>query len=253
MKAMVLCAGYGTRLGPLTEKTPKPMLPLHGIPLLEYILRQLAAHGFDQIVINVHAMADSFEKYFKDGSMLGIQLIYSHEPNLLGTAGGVKKVEEIFKNDESFLIHYGDLLTNQNLSDILNFHQKKDALATLLLHKRIGSNSAVALDDDQRITAFLERPTPEERRTLVSPWVNSGICVVKSKFLKEIPHSVPCDLARDIFPKLVSRGSLYGFPLTGFRHAIDSPERFSMANKIVSEKGRELFPWLGDHEQKVFS
>ena len=241
---MVLCAGYGTRLGHLTQNMPKPMLRLKGIPVLEYIIRQLAVHGFDNIVINLHVSPEIFEEYFQSGSRFGVTLTYSYETELMGTAGGVKKAERYFRAGGPFLIHYGDVLTEQDFSEMLHFHREKRALATLLLHWRRLSNSVIGLNSNGRITAFLERPTAAERQALLSPWVNSGICLVNGEFLDEIPAAMPCDLAKDIFPRLASRKCLYGFPLRGFRCALDSPERFAEAGKIISEKGSVMFKWL---------
>ncbi|MCX6006830.1 MAG: nucleotidyltransferase family protein, partial [Chloroflexi bacterium] len=206
MKAMVLCAGYGTRLGDLTRDIPKPMLPLDGRPLLEYILRHLARNGFDQIAINLHFLPEMIRDYFGDGSRFGVQLVYSYEAELLDTAGGVKRMESFFSQEDLFLVQYGDVLTDQNLTEMIEFHRARQALATLLIHQRAHSNSIVTLDEERRIVGFLERPTEEARRGVDSVWVNSGICICGSEFLDAIPANTPCDLPRDIFPKLVESG-----------------------------------------------
>ena len=233
MRAMVLSAGYGTRLGNLTQATPKPMLFLQERPLLEYIVSNLSKHSFNQILINLHFMPDVIRDYFGDGSHWDVSLTYSYEAELLGTAGGVKKMEHWLRQGDEFLVHYGDIITDQDLTAMLRFHHEHRALATLLLHQRTNSNSVVSLDGKGRIVGFLERPDEQARRNVDSPWVNSGICICAPEFLEFIPADVPCDLPRDIFPKLVGGGRLYGFPLSGYRCAVDSPERLAEASAAI--------------------
>jgi len=235
MRAMVLSAGYGTRLGDVTRETPKPMLRLEGRPLLEYIICHLARHSFNQIAVNLHYMPDGIRDYFGDGSRLGVELVYSYEPELLGTAGGVKKMEGFLRAGEAFIIHYGDVLTDQDFTAMLHFHRERKALVTLLVHQRARSNSVVSLDREGRIIGFLERPTEEARRRVQSPWVNSGICICDPQFLDEIPADVASDLPRDIFPKLIDSNRLFGFPLSGYRCALDSPDRLAEARAAIAD------------------
>lgn len=236
MRAMILCAGYGTRLGEHTLEFPKPMLPLQGHPVLEYIISHLAHHGFNNIAVNLHFMPEVIRSYFGDGSRWNVALTYSYEPELLGTAGGVKKMENFLRHGDAFLVHYGDILTDQDFNAMLRFHREHRSLATLLLHQRRHSNSVVSLDEEGRIISFLERPTEQSRRCVNSTWVNSGICICDPEFLDAIPANVPCDLPRDIFPKLIDSGRLYGFPLSGYRCAIDSQERLTEAMTALAEK-----------------
>ena len=232
---MVLCAGYGTRLGGLTRETPKPMLLLQERPMLEYIICHLARHGFSRIAINLHFMPDAIQDYFGDGSRLGVELVYSYELELLGTAGGVKKMADFLSAGGAFMVHYGDVLADQDFTAMLHFHRERNALATLLLHQRARSNSVVTLDEEGHITGFLERPTEEARRGVESPWVNSGICICDPQFLDAIPADVACDLPRDIFPRLIDSGRLYGFPLSGYRCAVDSPGRLAEARAAIAD------------------
>lgn len=242
MRAMVLSAGFGTRLGDLTREIPKPMLPLHGRPILSYILAHLRGHGFDEIGINLHFKPEIVRGHFGDGSSLGVKLTYSDEAQLLGTAGGVKKMEPFLRGSDPFLVHYGDIITDQDFTALLRAHQARGALATLLLHQRARSNSVVSLDGESRIIGFLERPTEEARRGVQSSWVNSGICLCSPEIFEHIPAGVACDLPRDIFIKLVPTGRLFGFPLSGYRCAIDSPERLEEAKAAIAE-GRCATDW----------
>ena len=235
MKAMVLCAGFGTRLGDLTRELPKPMLSLGDHPLLAYLLSHLQSQGFDQVAVNLHFLPETIRQWFGDGSRWQLELAYSHEETLLGTAGGVKRMATFFENEKAFLVQYGDVLTDQDFSALVRFHRERGALATLLLHQRAKSNSVVSLDPDGRIIGFLERPTEEARQAVQSPWVNSGICVCSPEILQSIPPNRACDLPRDIFTLLVPTGRLFGFPLSGYRCAIDSPARLAEARAALAE------------------
>jgi mannose-1-phosphate guanylyltransferase/phosphomannomutase len=235
MKAMVLCAGYGTRLGDLTQETPKPMLPVAGTPLLEHILRHLIRHQFDRIAVNLHFRAEVIRDYFGDGSRWGGHIEYSYEPELLGTAGGVKNMEAFFANEEAFLVQYGDVLTDQDFTAMYQFHRKRQALATLLVHRRAGSNSIVEIDEGSRVVRFLERPNSEERRLAASDWVFSGVTIGGPELLETILPATFCDLPRDIFTRLASTGRLLAFPITGWRCAVDSPERLAEARAVVGK------------------
>lgn len=235
MKAMVLCAGFGTRLGDLTRTLPKPLLRVHKHPIIAYILSHLSGQGIREVAINVHYRPDLIQDYIGDGRRWGLSVAYSHEPELLGTAGGVKKMAAFFKREEAFLVYYGDILTDQDFGGMLAFHQQHRALATLLLHQRARSNSMAILDAHQRITGFLERPTEEVRQGINTPWVNSGICLCHSDILDFIPPDTPCDLPRDVFTKLAGQGRLFGYPLSGYRCAIDSPERLEQARRALRD------------------
>jgi len=184
---MVLCAGYGTRLGELTRMTPKPLLPLNGRPLLEYIIAHLARHEYNEVAVNLHFMPEKVREFLGDGSRWGIHIEYSDEPELLGTAGGLKKMERFLRDGDAFLVQYGDILTDQDFTAMLAFHRERDALATLLVHRRERSNSIVATDGDQRIVGFWERPDDKTRRSVGSSWVNSAVCICDRTVLDMIP------------------------------------------------------------------
>ena len=235
MKALVLCAGYGTRLGDLAREIPKPMLPICGKPLLTYTLRYLAHYSFNQVAINLHFKPEVIADYFGDGSKFGVVLHYSYEETLLGTAGAVKKLESYFADVEDFLVMYGDLLIDQDLTALMNFHCAKRASATLLLHQRAGSNSLVQMDETNRITDFIERPAEAERREAPYPWVNSGLQILNRRMLAYIPAGRPADLPRDVYIPALEQEPIYGFPLTGYRCAIDSPARYAEAQDAVAQ------------------
>jgi mannose-1-phosphate guanylyltransferase/phosphomannomutase len=211
------------------------MLPLPERPLLAYLLAHLRAQGFDQIAVNLHFLPETIRAYFGDGSEMGVALTYVHEARLLGTAGGIKNMEGFLRESDPFLVQYGDVVTDQDFTAMLRFHRQRCPLATLLLHRRARSNSVVSLDREGRITGFLERPSEEARRGVESNWVNSGICLCGPEIFAHIPAGTACDLPRDIFSKLVGTERLFGFPLSGYRCAIDSPERLAEARAAIVE------------------
>ena len=235
MKALVLCAGYGTRLGDLTREVPKPMLPICGEPLLAYTLRYLAHYGFDQVAINLHFKPKIIVDYFGHGSKFGVTLHYSYEEVLLGTAGAVKNLESYFSNVDDFLVMYGDLLTDQNLTALMEFHRAKQARATLLLHQRAESNSLVQMDETNLIIGFVERPTEAERQAAPYPWVNSALQILNRRMLAHISSGQSADLPRDVYIPMLKQEPIYGFPLTGYRCAIDSPSRYAEVQAAVAE------------------
>ena len=166
---------------------------------------------------------------------MGLRLTYSHEPQLLGTAGGTKKMESFFRGPEPFLVQYGDVVTNQDFTGMLDFHQQRGALATLLVHRRPGSNSALSVNAAGRIERFLERPSEVERSTVQEAWVFSGITICQPELLDFIPPQAFCDFPRDVFVRLTGTQRLYAFPLTGQRTAVDSPDRLAEARRKVAE------------------
>jgi len=237
--AMVLCAGYGTRLKQYTQNTPKPMLLLGGKPLLEYTIEHLSGYGIDNIIINLNYLADQITSYFSDGSRWGVNISYSYEESLLGTAGAVKKVEDLLQDDD-FLVIYGDVISNQDYGDFIDFHKsKKDAVASIIVHKRAGSNSLVEMDRQHRITEFVERPE-SSRNDPDKNWVNSGLYGFNIKILDYIPQGIFCDFPRDIFPELVAEGSIFGYKLKGYRCSVDSPERYE---KVQDDLAKGVLKW----------
>lgn len=243
MKAIVLSAGFGSRLGEMTRDIPKPMLLLNGRPLLSYILANCKAHGFTEVGINLHFKPEIIKEYFGDGSRFGISIQYFFEEQLLGTAGSIRKMAEFIGNDGNFLVHYGDILTDQNFTSLHSFHlTNKNALATLLVHSRVNSNSIVLLNSEKRITGFIERPSEEERQKYNSTWVNSGIAIFNQAFIDQIPYDA-VDLPKHVYCNIIDSQELYAFPLDGYRCAIDSQERYHGANEAIL-KGKCICPSL---------
>ncbi len=208
MKAMILAAGKGTRLAPLTDSLPKSMIPIDGMPILEHTLIQLRGHGVRDVVINLHHQPDVIPAYFGDGSRWDMRITYSLEDELLGTAGGVKHAGWFF--DGPFLVLYGDNLSTCDLSRLARHHRDHDAMATMALFQRSDpcSSGIAEIDADDHIVRFVEKPRPGE---VFSNWVNAGIYVLSPEILELIPAGQPCDFGRDVFPRVLAQGqALFG-------------------------------------------
>lgn len=232
MKAIVLCAGEGRRLGELTRRTPKPLLPLCGEPLLAHTLRHLAGHGLREVGINLHHLGEQIRDFAGDGSRFGVRIHCVQERELRGTAGALSGFAGWLDGQDA-LVLYGDLLLDQDLGGLVEVHRKRRADATLLLHRRSDSNSFVELDAAGRIRAFAERPGPEQRRALGEAWVNSGVQVLGASLLAELPDA-PSDLPRDVYAPRCAELRMFGIPLDGYRCAIDSPERYAEAERALA-------------------
>jgi len=230
-KAMVLAAGEGTRLRPLTTDMPKVLLPVSGVPLLEHIVIWLKSHGIAEVAINLYHQGKKIRDFVQDGSRLGVKIIYSPEETMLGTAGGVKRVEHFFNG--TFVVVYGDILTDFDLSSMISLHQQKKAIATIVLLK-VPNPSEVGIaeiDGDGKLVSFVEKPPPSsEPGNLAS----GGVYVLEKEILDYIPNQGFCDFAYDVFPKIIRFGlPVYGYCLTPEDHLLDigTPEKYHQANK----------------------
>ena len=207
MKAMVLAAGKGTRLKPLTAIIPKPVAPVAGKPMIEHIFELLAASGFEEVHVNVHHLAHVILGLYGETTVIdGMPVYFSCEERLAGTAGGVKRLASRF--DETFVVIMGDALTDVDLRQLVDFHKERGALATLAL-MRVEDTSrygVVELDGRNNIVGFQEKPRPEEA---VSTLANTGIYVLEPEVLDYIPEASFFDFADDVFPRLLEAGEKF--------------------------------------------
>lgn len=227
MKALILAAGEGTRLGTLTRDRPKPMLPIGGAPILEHLVLFAREHGISEIAINVHYKPQAIVDHFGDGSRFGVSITYSHEESLLGSAGAARKLDWFL--DDTFVVLYGDVLTDLDLTRLAAQHRTADSAATLALYSvedpsRCGM---VATDPGGRIQQFIEKPAHGEADHLLA---NAGIYVAEPEILHYIPRGHAYDFGHDLFPDLLSRGvPLYAYAADGYVLDIGAPERYTQA------------------------
>jgi NDP-sugar pyrophosphorylase family protein len=227
VRALVLAAGEGTRLRPLTLDRPKPMLPIGGRPILEHLVALLRRHGVTEIAINLHYKPRMIVEHFGDGAGYGVSITYSFEERLLGSAGAAKRLEWFLS--EPFLVLYGDVLSDLDLGGLVERHRARGAQATLALYEvedptRCG---IVELAGDGRIIRFVEKPAPE---AVVGNLANAGIYVLEPEVLGLVPPGQAFDFGRDVFPLLLERGgSVYGHRTPGYVLDVGSPERYAQA------------------------
>ncbi len=233
MKGMILAAGEGRRLRPLTNSLPKPMLPVAGRPLLEHIISHLRHCGVTDLAINLHHLPQAVMEHFGDGSRWGVQIRYSVEAELLGSAGGVKRLQSFF--DEPFVVYYGDLLTRADLRPMIAAHRRRgDAIATMGLYRVPDpwNRGIVQIDSAGRITRFVEKPPRDEA---FSNLANAGIYVLEPEVLNFIPPDSPCDFGRDVFPALLTAGAtVAGYVLDAPLIDIGLPEKYREANRLAA-------------------
>jgi mannose-1-phosphate guanylyltransferase len=226
---MLLGAGLGTRLRPITYELPKPLVPILGQPVMSHILRLLAEHGFDQVVANLHYFPDMIRDHFGDGSRYGVNVTYSYEPELLGTAGGVRNVREFF-GGETFLIISGDALTDIDLTRLWEGHREKGGIGTLAL-KRVPDPSqlgVVITGEDGRIQGFQEKP---DRAEALSDLGSCGIYVFEPEIFDHFPEAEFVDWARDVFPVLLDQDvPLYGHEIDEYWNDVGSISEFRQGN-----------------------
>ena len=232
MKALVLCAGEGTRLGELCRERPKPLLELGGRTIIEHIVLRLAHAGCTDVWINLRHLGEQLPPVLGDGARFGLAIHYVWESKARGTAGTVADLRD--EVGDELLVHYGDIVTDHDLAGLVAAHRKSGAWATMLVHERAGSNSVALLGDDDRVLAFHERPrTPVDTQGRV-PFVFSGLCVLTAAAMAAIPTAVPADLPADVFPPLARIGRLHAQRLAGARVAVDSPERLALARSTFA-------------------
>ena len=211
MRAMILAAGFGARLKPLTLRLPKPMFPVLNQPLLEHTLKFLSSQGIQDIIINVHHLPKKIVEHFGDGSDFGVRLVFSIEEKILGTAGGLKKAEE-FLQKETFLVMNSDVLADINLANILKFHKEKNAYLTLVVRQDANPEKykPIQLADDGRITRFVDasfnHPFQTTQRVMFT-----GIQIMEPEIFSRIPKDKFFGTTEDVFPSLVDEGlPVYG-------------------------------------------
>lgn len=233
---MILAAGEGTRLRPLTLDTPKVLLLVSGEPLIDYTLRWLKHHGVDEVAINVHHLAAAVCSYLGDGAHLGMKIVYSHEKTLLGTAGGVKRMAPFF--DGAFVVVYGDVLTDLDLSSMFRFHHDRKAVATLAILniQNPWEVGVVEMDNESRITGFTEKPPRGSEKSNLS---SGGVYILEKKVLDHVPAEGFCDFAYDVFPRLINlRLPMYGYHLKNGDYLLDigTAEKYKQANLDTKDK-----------------
>jgi len=203
MRALVLAAGLGTRLRPLTAALPKPLAPVGGRPVIEHLLARLAGEGIDRAVVNLHWMADQIVARLGERDAFGVELSWSHEEQLLGTAGAIRGARGLL-GEGDIMVLSGDGLHDVALREVAQRHRQSGAAATITVRRlpRPETCALVALDEAGMVTRFVEKPPPEE---VFTDLASIGIYCF-SPAARELVRDGPCDIARDLIPALLERG-----------------------------------------------
>lgn len=239
MKALILAAGKGTRIGHLTQNCPKPMLPVGEKPLLVHLVNWLRSYGIKEIAFNLHHAPEVIVNCFGDGSQYGVAITYSYEPDLLGTAGAAKRLEHFL--DEPFVVIYGDVFTNLNLARLTKFHAAqrtttgKPAVLTLALYHVPNPTECglVEMDSQQQVTRFVEKPPAHQ---VFTDLANAGILVCEPEILKAIPANTVFDFGRDVLPYLLANNlSVFGQTIADDEFLIDigTPAGYQRAQEMA--------------------
>jgi mannose-1-phosphate guanylyltransferase/phosphomannomutase len=231
MKAVIMAGGEGTRLRPQTSNLPKPMLPLVGRPMMEHIISLLRRHGITDIVVTVAFLPNAIRSYFGDGSELGVRMVYATEETPLGTAGSVRNARD--ELTERFLVISGDVLTDINLTSLIEFHEKNNALATLALCavENPLEFGIVITREDGSIERFLEKPGWGQ---VFSDTINTGIYVLEPEIFDVIPEGRAVDFSSEVFPTVLEAGApLFGYVADGYWEDVGTTAAYLKAHEDI--------------------
>ncbi len=234
MKAVILAGGKGTRLAPYTKILPKPLMPVGEMPILEVIVRQLRCAGIDEIILTVGHLAELLRAFFGDGSHFGLKIRYSYEDQPLGTAGPLALVEGL---DETFLVMNGDILTDLNVRELVQYHKEMGASATIAMHQRkVKVDLGVILcDGGSRVVGYIEKPTYDYQ-------VSMGIYVFEPRVLNFIPRGKYLDFP-NLVHKLLGEGEkVVGYLFNGYWQDLGRPDDYEQATEDFNNLREKFLP-----------
>jgi NDP-sugar pyrophosphorylase family protein len=230
-KAVLLAGGDGVRMRPFSYEIPKPLIPVNSKPVLEHMITALHDSGIKDIIICTGRLGEKVVKYFGDGSKFGVKITYSQEERSLGT-GGALKLAQTFIGQKPFLLIHGDLLARVNFNELIKFHQQNKGLVTMALTS-VDNPQDFGMVELQgfQVTGFVDRKLKRGREERVSHLVSSGIYVVDPNIFKMIPAGRKVMLEETVFPKLIEKEKLVGFPFKGLWFDLTTPREYEKAIK----------------------
>jgi mannose-1-phosphate guanylyltransferase len=227
MRAVLLSAGLGTRLAPLTHSIPKILAPLGGTPLLEHQLAYLEQNGVTEVAVNVHHHAEEVIR-FLETSETALAIRVSHEPRLLGTAGALLPLSDFLT--EPFLVLYGDVVTDADLADFMEHHLRLGGVATLAYYRstETAGKGLLSLAGDGRVTSFVEKPETSDG---LGSCLSAGLYALSPEALSFVRPDRP-DFGHDVWPAMLAEGArVYGYELHGYLRDVGSAEALDAANR----------------------
>jgi NDP-sugar pyrophosphorylase family protein len=234
MRAMILAAGMGSRLRPLTTHLPKPLVPILNRPLLGHLIMQVRQAGIHEIAINLHYRGEQVRSWLGRGEQLGVEVTYSEESELLGSAGGVQRLRHFFGNEPALIVH-GDILFDVDLSELIRYHLEHAAQATLVLHPAHHrySYGKIKVNAQGQIVQFVDRKAPGVSEPLIET-IFTGVQILDPAVLDAIPATCGAALTTDVYPGLLSKASrFYGYVMRGYWSDIGTPQRYWETNMDV--------------------
>ena len=245
---MVLAAGQGTRLRPVTELKPKALVPVAGRPMIEYALLLLRHYGIDEIVINLHHFGAQIEAYLGHGDKLGLKLSYSHEPELLDTGGGLLKAKAFFQNG-TFIAINTDALIDLNLAELIDFHRKRKAVGTLVLRpdEQADRYGSMDIDGEGRIHRFLDSKIDIPQSGPTRKLMFTGVQILEAKvfeYMEAQGTGKKFSTTKQTYPQMLLAGEpLYGYCFDGFWQDLGTPERIAEVEARLAQ-GRTRLNYL---------
>ena len=241
MRAIILSAGYGTRLWPLTEDRTKPAIPILGKPLVGYVAEYLAGYGFDEIVVNLHHRPESVRNALGNGDRFGVKLHYVEEPVILGTSGALDNTRELFDRD-TFLVVNGKIITDIDLKAALDTHRRMNALATLvLLPNSKRERFSMVETHEGRVTRFAGMPG--EQNDGPTPLMFTGIHIMEPRIFDYIPRGVFSDSVVDVYPPAIAKGEVVAAHVaSGQWRELSTLRRYlDISVELLKKKGKNYF------------
>lgn len=247
MRAMILAAGYGTRLWPLTEDRTKPAIPFLGRPLVGYVAEYLARFGFQQVVVNLHHRPQSVREALGDGSRFGVRLFYVEEKEILGTSGALDNARELLEGD-TFIVVNGKIITDINLFEALETHRRTGALATLVLRPNPARERfSIVNVEDGMVKGFGGMPEPAEasdnaRDERDAPLMFTGIQILEPRIFSYIPRGVFSHSTTDVYPQAIARGErIAAHVAQGMWYELSTIERYLYISlAVMKQEGRNV-------------
>jgi NDP-sugar pyrophosphorylase family protein len=249
---MILAAGYGTRLWPLTEDRTKPAIPFLGRPLVGYVAEYLAGYGFDEVIVNLHHRPESVREALGDGSRFGVKLFYVEEHEILGTSGALDNARHLLESD-TFIVVNGKIVTDINLSEALATHRRTGAIATLVLLPNLKRERfSIVHTRDGFINGFGGMPEPPKASDNAGdkagvqdeedvPLMFTGIQILEPRIFEYIPRGVFSHSTTDVYPKAMDAGErIAAHVATGMWHELSTIERYlEISLELMTVEGRE--------------
>ncbi len=241
MKAILLVGGEGTRLRPLTYDTPKQMLPIVGLPMIERVLGHLGSHGVDEAVLSLGYLPDAFMQAYPEGVAGGVRLSYAVEPEPYDTAGALRFAADTAGIEETFVVLNGDVLTDMDVTALVEFHRRRGGQATISLHpvedpSRFG---VVQTDEDGRVEAFIEKPPVDQAPTNL---INAGTYVLEPAILERIPPGRRVSIERETFPAMVEDGQVFALADPSYWLDTGTPVAYLQAHRDLLDGTRGVLP-----------